>query len=175
MTADARMTRLARASSSPREARTSAVITTLVATMAAAMKSASTGGRCQRSATPPAITNDSATPQTATATAVLPVRSKSDVLTSRPMPKSRNMTPSSERALRKIVGPNPAEHVRADEQARDDLAHDAGLADALEQFAHQSRGGEDGEDGQRYFGRIGQARGHRPSSSAPAGYCGISW
>jgi len=61
----ARIARLARRSSSPRD-RTSAVMTTLFATIAAAMNMASTGGRRQRSAIPPAIMKENVTPQTET-------------------------------------------------------------------------------------------------------------
>ena len=98
------MTRAARARSRPRRASTSAVMPTLVATMAAPVKMLSSRGSPQSVEIPQPQRNGRITPATATSSAVPPTLTSSEALTSRPTRKSRNMTPRSERMLSAWLG-----------------------------------------------------------------------
>ena len=92
------------------------------------------------------------TPATATSSAVPPTFISSEALTSSPTRKSRNITPRSESVREEFGGRQPAKHVRADQDAGENFADDAGLSQALEDFRQKLGGREDQEHRERDLG-----------------------
>ena len=141
-TAAAMMTRLARRSRKPREARTCAVMPTLVATMAAPVKKLSIRGspHSVQSAHPPK--NGTMTPAMATTQ-----RGAADLHQFRRLhlqPDAEEQEHDAEFRERgeQFGGSEPAKYVRPDQHSGENFAHDAGLANTLEEFRHQLGRGE---------------------------------
>ena len=88
----------------------------------------------------------------ATTSAVPPTFISSDDFTSSPTRKSRNMTPRSASTVSTALGDIQPSTCGSDEDAGQNLAHDAGLPEPLEELRQQLGGGEHHQHGERNLG-----------------------
>src|ERR1044072_7894881 len=153
-TAAARMIFAAFVSNSPRAASTCAVIPTLVATIAAPVKTLSRSGSPQSIMMPNPIPKGTITPPAA------PDPHQLQPLHLEPHAKEEEHDAEVSQDCEDFVRPHPTKDVRANQYSRQDFPDDAWLPQPLEDLGQQFRGGDNDEHRERDLNRTLRLGGH---------------